>query len=162
MNAEVRFGPFNKLKAGVDLLVGSEKAVNRAGLQQMLTTLGIQNLGNFKGAISEKELATALENAGTFGELRGGLLNLLNTAQARTKGVMDDHNADVARLRSAAGSENYYLDRWELREDERLLEEMRDGMGFGASTRGLPPGSTPVSNMTWQESTMSNLGMPNG
>ena len=95
VNAEGHFGPFSDIKAGLDAIVNNEGVVNRQAMQKVLLSLGINNLGMFKGAISEMELAKALEEAGNFTDLREALLSKLNLARARTQGIMDDHQADV-------------------------------------------------------------------
>ena len=148
VNAEGHFGPFSDIKAGLDAIVNTEGVVNRQAMQKVLLSLGISNLGMFKGAISEMELAKALEEAGSFTDLREALLSKLNLARARTQGIMDDHQADVEYLRNAAGTD-LMLDRWELRFDPELKEQIRTEMNLAGNTRdSLPEGSELVSGGT--------------
>ena len=148
VNAEGHFGPFSDIKAGLDAIVNNEGVVNRQAMQKVLLSLGINNLGMFKGAISEMELAKALEEAGNFTDLREALLSKLNLARARTQGIMDDHQADVEYLRDAAGTD-LMLDRWELRFDPELKEQIRTEMNLAGNTQdSLPEGSELVSGGT--------------
>ena len=156
---EGRFGEFNEIRSKWDKLTGAEMAADRDTMNQMLLKLGIGNLGDFKGAISEMELAKALEAAGDFSYLRESLIRLLNTEQTKVAGIMESHQKDVDTLRSVPGGSDLMLDRWELKTDPEYEQRIKDEM-FDNPSMTLPEGSTPVSNTTWQEATMSNLGMP--
>jgi len=65
-------------------------------VDNMLTKLGIQNLSAFKGAISEKELATAMQNAGSIQEVKG-LLNAIMARSINSTVMLTEEHMDDAR-----------------------------------------------------------------
>ena len=142
---EGRFGEFNELRARWDKLTGAEMAADRDTMNQMLLKLGIGNLGDFKGAISEMELAKALEAAGDFNYLRESLIRLLNTEQTKVAGIMESHQKDIDQLRSVPGGSDLMLDRWELKTDPEYEQRIKQDM-FDNPSMTLPEGSVEVAS----------------
>jgi hypothetical protein len=67
-------------------------------VDNMLTALGIQNLSQFKGAISEKELATAMQNAGSIQEVKGLLNAIMSRSINNTVRTTSEHMEDARGL----------------------------------------------------------------
>jgi len=142
---EGRFGEFNELRARWDKLTGAVSAADRDIMDQMLLKLGIGNLGDFKGAISEMELAKALQAAGDFNYLRESLIRLLNTEQTKVAGIMESHQKDIDQLRSVPGGSDLMLDRWELKTDPEYEQRIKQDM-FDNPSMALPEGSELVAS----------------
>lgn len=92
------FGTFGGLKQGMaKLLNPDDPATWKIGnVDNMLTKLGIKNLSAFKGAISEKELATAMQNAGSIEEVKG-LLNAIMARSINSTVMLTEEHMDDAR-----------------------------------------------------------------
>ena len=92
------FGTFGGLKKGIaKLLNPDDPATWKVGnVDNMLTELGIKNLSAFKGAISEKELATAMQNAGSIEEVKG-LLNAIMARSINSTVMLTEEHMDDAR-----------------------------------------------------------------
>lgn len=135
-NEEIRIntGVFGKLKTDLDRIVGGEVGNATEILNNALLQLGIGQLSNFKGAISEKELATALLAAGETGNLRASLTPILMTARERIASSSASHNTDVDALQGQID----HIDRWYLRPDENLKEEIRRQFITPFTTEGQP------------------------
>ena len=103
------FGRFGGMKKFVDEIINPDapKTWKIGNVDNMLTALGIQNLSAFKGAISEKELATAMQNAGSIAEVKG-LLNAImarsinNTVMKTTEHMEDARGLDTLLANTTA------------------------------------------------------------
>ena len=107
--AEPFIGPWADFKKDVSAHWGGERAATTQELDNILLKLGIGNLSNFRGAISEKEMEQALKAAGTVGELQVSLRAILAGAVERQNNEMDLHNENVDRL----GPDGHNIDDWD-------------------------------------------------
>ena len=107
--AEPFIGPWADFKSNVARHWGSERSATTQELDNILLKLGIGNLSNFRGAISEKEMEQALKAAGTVGELQVSLRSILSGAVERQNNEMDLHNENVDRL----GPDGHNIDDWD-------------------------------------------------
>ena len=135
-NEEIRLntGAFSAVKTDLDRIVNSEAGTTTELMNNVLLRLGIGQLSNFKGAISEKELATALLAAGDPSNLRDSLSGILNTARERIAASSASHNTDVDALQGQID----HIDRWYLRPDENLKEQLRQQFITPFTTAGQP------------------------
>jgi len=92
------FGTFGGLKKGLAIWLNPDDPATWkiSNVDNMLTELGIQNLSAFKGAISEKELATAMQNAGSIEEVKG-LLNAIMARSIKSTVMLTEEHMEDAR-----------------------------------------------------------------
>ena len=95
LDGDIRTGPGAAIMQRLGTIAGTKGGDQLTLLDQYLTELGIQNLANFKGAISEKELATALSNAGTVSMRKKKLLEWVTRNIQARKDAYERHNAQV-------------------------------------------------------------------
>ena len=94
------FGPTGGIEATFAAWVGLEDAAKIQNVKNLLTKFGIGNLADFKGAISEMELATALENAGSITQVKGLINAVLSRAMDNTIDKATTHNSRAKNLDS--------------------------------------------------------------
>jgi len=92
------FGPMADVKGTIANWMGLKEADKLANVKNLLTKFGISNLADFKGAISEMELLTALENAGTITQVKGLINAVLSRAMDNTISDATTHNARARNL----------------------------------------------------------------
>lgn len=90
--------PWAEEQAELKKILGQGDPEITAYLQNLLTQMGIQNLSNFKGAISDRELATALSQAGNITETREMLYALMARGLRNRIRTVEKHNDMVRNL----------------------------------------------------------------
>ena len=104
INSEVvddRFGSFETMRSGFQKIVDGDdsEASVILYLDNVLKDMGISNLSRFKGAISDRELATALAQAGTIDDMKD-MLNAIVARNMRGKIRMaEQHNSQIKYLK---------------------------------------------------------------
>ena len=94
------FGPTGNVRATFAAWAGLEDAAKIQNVRNLLERFGIQNLADFKGAISEMELALALENAGSITQVKGLINAVLSRAMDNTIDKATTHNSRAQNLDS--------------------------------------------------------------
>ena len=106
-------GALSEFKKRRGVIMGNDRTRASQELDQVLLRLGIGQLGNFKGAISEAEMKAAFAVEGNNPELlREALYSILRENQRRVLTQIDDHNSEVNRQlvrRGLAGAEYWLL-----------------------------------------------------
>jgi len=145
-----KVGTFAEFRQAANKLLDTTGAELTGNLQNILQDIGISNLGRFKGAISEKELATALNAAGTIEALRGTLNDILARNLESRLLAASGLQAKSERLvqEGVLVADEYGLDAEELqlmKETAELARSRGSGSVLGAATGGdtrtmqLPP-----------------------
>jgi hypothetical protein len=98
--AEAYSGPLAEIQTNISRWYRGDRAQTTEEINNILLGLGMQNLSFFRGAISEKEMEQALRKAGTTGDLKGTLREVLDSAVARQTTEMETHNARVEEFLS--------------------------------------------------------------
>ena len=94
------FGPMGGVKLTVANWLNLDPEAKTAQVKNLLTKFGIQNLSQFKGAISEMELLTALENASSITQVKGLINAVMSRAMDNTIADAKSHNARARNLDS--------------------------------------------------------------
>ena len=127
-------GALSAFKKARGIIMGGDEIVATQKLNNILLRLGIGQLANFKGAISEAEMIKAFESAGDSPDLlRESLRSILTENQRRIVTALDDHNVEVNRQlvdRGLTGAE-YWLLADEGSEDALTVtvDSIRDKLG---------------------------------
>lgn len=106
-------GALSEFKKRRGVIMGNDRTKASQELDQVLRRLGIGQLSQFKGAISEAEMKEAFAVEGNDPELlREALYSILRENQRRVLTQIDDHNLEVNRQlvsRGLAGAEYWLL-----------------------------------------------------
>ena len=95
-----RLGPWEKTRTQLGRLSGDPASSVTSYLDNVLTQMGIQNLSQFKGAISDRELATALAQSGSINDVKD-MLNAVIARNMRSRiRTARDHNGRIEYLQS--------------------------------------------------------------
>jgi hypothetical protein len=95
-----RLGPWEKTRTELGRLSGDPASSVTSYLDNVLTQMGIQNLSQFKGAISDRELATALAQSGSINDVKD-MLNAVIARNMRSRiRTARDHNGRIDYLQS--------------------------------------------------------------
>jgi len=94
------FGPMGGVKLTVSNWLNLDPEAKTAQVKNLLTKFGIQNLSQFKGAISEMELLTALENASSITQVKGLINAVMSRAMDNTITDAKSHNERARNLDS--------------------------------------------------------------
>jgi hypothetical protein len=157
------FGPLGGVSATVAAWAGLEETAKIQNVKNLLEKFGIGNLADFKGAISEMELALALENAGSITQVRGLINAVLSRAMDNTIDKATTHNSRAQNLDSQfldaetlqpvgeffAKSSAFGFDTESLAgyatERDQIFDDWLDGATGGTVNLDAPPDDEPVS-----------------
>jgi hypothetical protein len=140
-NDSLQTGTFEGWKTSIDKLLNTEGADLATNLQNILQDIGISNLGRFKGSISNTELKTALEQAGTIEALKATLNDILarNLESRIPQGVALQNKANRLVSEGVAVASQYGVDQEQLdqmRETAQLARSRGGGSVLAADTGG--------------------------
>tara|TARA_R110002094_G_scaffold102018_1_gene101760 strand:+ start:23 stop:901 length:879 start_codon:yes stop_codon:yes gene_type:complete len=116
-------GAMSNIQKNVGKWFKGDRAQSTQEIDNVLLGLGMQNLAYFRGAISEKEMEQALKKAGTTGDLKGALRQVLENAVAKQATEMETHNARVEQYIGGPDSPIDDWDYWQL--DPVRLRQMQ-------------------------------------
>ena len=157
------FGPLGGVSATVAAWAGLEETAKIQNVKNLLEKFGIGNLADFKGAISEMELALALENAGSITQVRGLINAVLSRAMDNTIDKATTHNSRAQNLDSQfldaetlqpvgeffAKSSAFGFDTESLAgyatERDQIFDDWLDAATGGTVNLDAPPDDEPVS-----------------
>ena len=120
---EPHTGAMSNIQKNVGKWFKGDRAQSTQEIDNVLLGLGMQNLAYFRGAISEKEMEQALKKAGTTGDLKGALRQVLENAVAKQATEMETHNARVEQYIGGPDSPIDDWDYWQL--DPVRLRQMQ-------------------------------------
>ena len=140
-NESLQTGTFQGWKTSIDKLLNTEGADLATILQNILQDIGISNLGRFKGSISNTELKTALDQAGTIEALKATLNDILarNLEGRIPQGVALQNKANRLVSEGVAVASQYGVDQEQLdqmRETAQLARSRGGGSVLAADTGG--------------------------
>ncbi len=140
-NDSLQTGTFEGWKTSIDKLLNTEGADLATNLQNILQDIGISNLGRFKGSISNTELKTALEQAGTIEALKATLNDILarNLESRIPQGVALQNKANRLVSEGVAVASQYGVDQEQLdqmRETAQVARSRGGGSVLAADTGG--------------------------